>query len=386
MEKTIRYDYIIIAITLFLTLLGLATLYSASYQFASRQPLRFSTALGPISGNFIVILLMVVLFPVLASIDLKFLKKGAVLFILLFSVAVLNTLPFLPFFRNTGANTETFRWIYFKNSSGQILFSFQPSELIKLALPLYLAYILDKNKDRLNNFFYGFLPPAFITAVFCTLVLLQSNLSDAVFILFISLVICFVAGIGLLYYALAFGIIIPVGHRLIFGNKEGRWYDRLIGHSSLGSDPFGRDYQITTSLNALRTGGFFGKGIGQGTLKIILPEVHGDFVFASYAEESGFLGVLLYFLIIGVFAFICYKIAWQSKSRYNQLLIFGLATPIVCQTMLNIAVVAKIVPTTGIPLPFVSSGGSSLLVTLVSTAILVNIIRQTICMEGKYAG
>jgi cell division protein FtsW len=116
--------------------------------------------------------------------------------------------------------------------------------------------------------------------------------------------------------------------------------------------------------------------------------VHGDFVFASFVEETGFLGVLFYLMLVGAFAAIGYMVVWRSNNRFIQLFAFGLVTPIAVQTLLNIAVVVHIIPTTGIPLPFVSSGGSSLLVTLVAAALLVNITRRHIIsdgMEGQYA-
>jgi len=167
----------------------------------------------------------------------------------------------------------------------------------------------------------------------------------------------------------------PVAHRLIFGNKDGRWYQRVATWVSPQPSSPDMRTQIDFSLEAIKAGGFWGKGIGQGTLKIRMPEVHGDFVFASFVEESGFLGVLIYLVLLGIFAGIGYMVAWKSKSRFNQILAFGLVTPIVVQTLLNIAVVVHVIPTTGVPLPFVSSGGSSLLVTLCSAALLVNMAR-----------
>jgi cell division protein FtsW len=120
-----------------------------------------------------------------------------------------------------------------------------------------------------------------------------------------------------------------------------------------------------------------------------MPEVHGDFVFASFVEESGFLGVLFYLVLVGVFAGISYMIAWLNKDRFIQFLAFGLVTPIVVQTLMNIAVVAHIIPTTGVPLPFVSSGGTSLLITLASAALLVNMARRHVKSDdrgGRYVG
>jgi cell division protein FtsW len=280
------------------------------------------------------------------------------------------------------------RWIVLK-SGGSDSLSFQPSELFKLMLPVYLAYILDKNKNRLDTFTRGPLPPAIWTFVFCVLVLYQSNFSEAVLLALTGFVICFVAGIRLKWFIFALAAIVVSGFLLIFGDRDGRWYHRIANFGSQNLDPSDTGYQITMSLDAIRSGGFWGKGIGQGTLKTRMPEVHGDFVFASYAEESGFLGVLLFVALIGIFAAICYITVWKNKNMHMRLLAFGLVTPIVLQAMMNIAVAANIVPTTGVPLPFVSSGGSSLLMTLISSALLVNVTRQHILTDGtgeRYAG
>jgi cell division protein FtsW len=301
-----------------------------------------------------------------------------VIFLVMFTI-ILNIMPLLKPLRRDG---YAMRWIIIKDGIG-----FQPSELIKIVLPLYLAYILDKNNDKLDSVVYGPLPPVVVTALFCTLVLIQSNLSDAALIALTSMVICFIAGIRLRWFALALAATLPVVYKLIFGNKDGRWYQRIASFFSRRESPPDLRTQVDFSLEAIQSGGFWGKGIGQGTVKVRVPEVHGDFVFASFVEETGFLGVLFYLLLIGVFTAIAFMVAWRNKNRFIQLLAFGLVTPIVVQTLLNIAVVACIIPTTGVPLPFVSSGGTSLLTTLVSAALLVNIARHHIKsdMGGDYA-
>jgi len=376
----LRYDFILIAVVLLLTLFGLVTLYSASYLFALNQPQRFTNGLTPLIGNVTACALMIVLFPILALIRLEWLQKGWMVVLLVFITVVFNI---LPFFKTFQSNDYAMRWITLREGV-----SFQPSELIKIVLPLYLAYILDKNQDKLNIFVYGPLPPVLLTALFCTLILIQSNLSDAILIALTGILICFVAGIRLRWFALVLLAVIPVAYRLIFGNKDGRWYQRIATwFSQQPSSPDMRT-QIDFSLEAVKAGGFWGKGIGQGTLKVRMPEVHGDFVFASFVEESGFLGVLLYFVLIALFAGIGYMIAWKSRSRFMQIFAFGLVTPIVIQTLLNIAVVVHVIPTTGVPLPFVSSGGTSLLATLCAAALLVNMARRHIKSEGmggKYA-
>jgi len=379
-ERRIRYDFILIAVVLLLTLYGLVTLYSASYLFALNQPQRFTNGLTPLIGNVTACALMIVIFPILALIRLEWLKKG---WVVVFLVLITIGFNILPFFRTFQRNDYAMRWIILREGIG-----FQPSELIKIVLPLYLAYILDKNNDKLDSFMYGPLPPVVVTALFCLLILIQSNLSDAVLIALTSLTICFIAGIRLRWFAVVLVLAAPVVHRLIFSNKDGRWYQRIATFFSQEQSSSDLKTQIDFSLEAVRAGGFWGKGIGQGTLKIRMPEVHGDFVFASFVEESGFLGVLIYLFLMGIFAAIGYLVAWRSNNRFIQFLAFGLVTPIVIQTLLNIAVVVHIIPTTGVPLPFVSSGGSSLLVTLVSAALLVNVARRHVNSDkgGEYAG
>jgi len=385
--RLFRYDFFMLAAIILIMLLGLVVLYSASFLFASNQPSRFVSGWAPMSSNIVAILIMVFLFPILSIVNLDWFKKGWVVFLILLLTVLINMLPFFPLFQkaNHRPGFDAMRWIFIK-LPGQRSLSFQPSELIKVALPLYLAYILDKNKDRLDNFLYGPLPPVFVTTVFCFLVLRQSNFSEAALIALISMVICFVSGIRLRWFAAVIALMLLVGYQLTFGDTEGRWYQRIQNFTSNAPDESGAKYQAELSMEAVKAGGFWGKGIGQGTLKVRMPEVHGDFVFASYVEESGFLGVLFYIFLIGFFAWIGYKVAWRSGDRYCQLLAFGLVTSVVIQSLLNIAVVGKIVPTTGIPLPFVSSGGSSLLATLIGSALLLNVTRRYVLTEDKYAG
>jgi cell division protein FtsW len=374
-----------IAAVLLLMLLGIVILYSASFLFAENQPSRFPSGWAPMISNIIAVLIMFLLFPILSFINLDWFKKGWVVFLVLFLTVIINMLPFFHVFQkeNHRPGIDAMRWIFIK-IPGQTL-SFQPSELIKVALPLYLAYILNKNQDRLNNFFYGPLPPLLVTGIFCFLILRQSNFSEASLVALISMVICFVSGIRLRWFAAALALMLLIGYQLTFGDTEGRWYQRIQNFTSNAPDEYGEKYQSDLSLEAVKAGGFWGKGIGQGTLKVRMPEVHGDFVFASFVEESGFLGVLFYILLLGFFAWTGYKVAWRSDDRYYQLLAFGLVSSVVIQTLLNVAVVGKIVPTTGVPLPFVSSGGSSLLATLIAAALLVNIARRYVFMGEKYA-
>ena len=386
-----RWDYVLVATVVLLTLVGLVTLYSASYLFALNQPWRFGRGGGtPLFGNIVACVIMIFAFPFLAFVKLDVLKKEWLIIGLVLFTILLNLLPFVPFFQksNFEPGVDVRRWIIISRGGSDWL-SFQPSEMIKVVLPLYLAYILDKNTEKLNRFFYGPLPPAIVTAIFCALVVFQNNFSEVVLIVLISLAVCFVAGIRLRWFTIAAVLIVPIGYRMTFGDVGGRWYQRLDTFFNPGQDMLGTRYQIDMSLDAIRAGGFLGRGIGQGTVKTRIPEVHGDFVFASYAEEFGLLGVFMHLVLIGIFAGITFYVVWQNKDRFSQLLAFGLVAPIVLQTLLNVAVVANVVPTTGIALPFVSSGGSSMLMTLCASALLVNLARRHVLSldkEGWNAG
>ena len=381
-KRGLRYDFFLITVILLLTLLGLVTLFSASYLFTLNQPSRFPRGgLTLLSGNLTALIIMGAGFPILVLMKFEWLKKGGLVVFMVLLTLALNVLPLLKPFQGNG---YAMRWIVLRES-----ITFQPSELIKVVLPLYLAYILDKNNDKLGSVFYGPLPPFIVTLLFCVLVFLQNNLSDVFLIALISLAVCFAAGINMRPLFIILAVISVTAYMLILSDKEGHWYQRILSFISNEASPPELKTQIDFSLEAIKSGGFWGKGVGQGTLKIRMPEVHGDFIFASYVEESGFVGVLTYLALFGVFAGLSYQIAWRSGSRFARLLAFGLVTPITAQTLLNIAVVARIVPTTGIPLPFVSSGGSSLLVTLMSAALLVNIARHHINSEisgGNNAG
>jgi cell division protein FtsW len=204
---------------------------------------------------------------------------------------------------------------------------------------------------------------------------LQNNFSTAVFIALNALAVFFLAGVRLRYFFAAVVMLLPLSSLLIL-TKEHR-VRRLISFIRPEWEPQGAGYQVRSSLLTIASGGFWGKGIGQGTRKIAsVPEIHSDFIFTAFSEESGFLGVLIFFIIFGLFAFQGYRGGLRNSSLYRRLLACGLVTMIVSQALLNIAVVSGSVPATGIPLPFFSAGGSSLATTLICTGFIVNVSRH----------
>jgi cell division protein FtsW len=356
-------DHLLVASVLFLAGLGLVTLYSSSYAFAWRF---FGDGLYFFSRQAMLGLAGVVFFFIFSVIDLEFLRK----FIkpLVLGSILLCVLAFVP---GIGVNKNgAARWIGFGT------FTYQPSELVKLVLPLYLAHYFEKKKNGINELSKGIVPPALITGVFFVLIFLQNNFSTAVFLAFNALFIFFLAGVRFRYFFSALFMFLPTAAILVL-KKEHR-IRRFLSYIQPDFEPQGAGYQVSSSILTINSGGFWGKGIGHGTRKIAsVPEIHSDFIFSAFAEEMGFFGVMFFFILFAVFAARGYASAMKSEKPFNRLLGCGLVTMIVSQVLLNIAVTAGALPETGIPLPFFSAGGSSLATTLIMAGLVVNVSRTS---------
>jgi len=358
-QKTIHLFYFSVILLLGT---GLVTLYSASYSFASR----FFR-----DGNYFIIRQVifgaagVLLFFIFSRVNLAVLRKFIMPLVII--AAILCALTLFP-----GIGVERYgasRWIEIGS------FSYQPSEMVKFVLPLYLAHLLDKKADNLDSFYSGVLPPVLVTGLFFGLIYVQNNFSTAVFITFNAMIIFFLAGIPSRYFFAAVAMILPISALLVF-TKEHR-VRRLVSFIRPEWDPLGAGFQVNASRDAIISGGLWGKGIGEGTRKIAsIPEIHSDFIFSSYVEESGFIGILLLFALFAVFAILGYRAALKSETVFGRLLAAGLTTMITSQALLNLAVVSGALPATGIPLPFFSAGGSSLATTLVCAGLISNVARK----------
>jgi len=358
-QKTLHTFYFFIILLLGT---GLVTLYSASYAFSQR----FLN-----DGNSLIIRQLIfsgigiVLFVIFTRINLGILRKYIIILLgLAAALCVLTLLPDIGRERH-GAT----RWIEINS------ISYQPSEMIKFVLPLYLAHLLDKKGDKINDFFTGILPPVLVIGLFFILIYIQNNFSTAVFIVINALIMFFIAGIRYRYFISAFIIIMPVSMLLIF-TREHRWM-RIISFLRPEWEPMGAGFQVKASREAIISGGLLGKGIGEGTRKIAsVPEIHSDFIFSSYVEETGLLGIVLFFILFTVFAILGFSTAMRSETVFGRLLAAGLTTMVVSQALLNVAVVSGALPATGIPLPFFSAGGSSLTTTLICTGLIANVARK----------
>lgn len=245
-------------------------------------------------------------------------------------------------------------------------FNFQPSELIKLSLSLYFAKLVKSEKGPASFF----IP----LVVVLGLIMLEPDLGTTMVVAFIGVTQIFVSGINLIHFfgAGVIGILSVIG--LILASPYRR--DRLLTFLKVTEDPLGKGYHIRQVLLAVGSGGLFGLGIGASRQKFLfLPEAATDSIFAIIAEELGFVGAVFLICLICFFLYKCFKIAVNSKDVFNKILALGLTAWICGQTFLNIASMVALIPLTGIPLPFFSYGGSSLIMILVSCGILLSIQR-----------
>jgi cell division protein FtsW len=361
--RKFQADHVLIACVFLLAGVGLVTLYSASYAFGERF---YKSGLYFFSKQMIYSIIGLAAFFIASWVKLATLRKFIVPIVAI--TLVLCVLPFVPgvgVTRNGAA-----RWIRVTAST-----TFQPSELVKLTLPFYLAHIFSKKQDRINSLVSGILPPAMITLLFFVLIYLQNNFSTAVFITLNALLLFFIAGVRYRYFICGAIVLIPTSLFLVM-TKEHR-LRRVISFLVPNWEPQGAGFQVHSSLRSIGSGGFLGKGFGQGTRKIAsVPEIHSDFIFSSFSEETGLIGVFFFYFLFAAFTVHGFRAALKCQDMFRRLLGCGLVTMVSSQALLNIAVVSGAVPATGIPLPFFSAGGSSLIITLTIAGLIVNISRN----------
>lgn len=253
--------------------------------------------------------------------------------------------------------------------------SYQPSELAKLAMILYIAHWLDSKGERIKTLNYGLFPFAAITGIVCGLIVLQPALSTAILIGLISFTLFFVAGADL-KQVLAAGLVamvIFIALMLALDHASQRINDYMAAFR----DPQQASYQVKQALAALANGGYLGVGLGKGDQKFgPLPLAHTDGVFAIVGEEMGLLGSIGVVALLGFLAWRGFRVATRARDTYGFLLAVGVTAWISYQALINIAVITAVIPFTGMPMPFLSYGGSSMLTTMVGVGILLNVSRD----------
>ncbi len=362
MAKRLSVDKTLFTVTLLLVFIGLVMVFSASaviakerfgspYHFVLRQ---FGWALAGLAAMFVTMRL-----------DYRRYKHPAVVFSLM---GLTTLLLLLVFFLDRTHNTH--RWIRLG------VLSFQPSELAKPTIILFLAYFLEARTRSMDDLRGTLLPAIAPALVISTLILLEPDLGTSLACGAISAVVLFVAGVSLKYYAYALAPM-PLFFYIFVMRVPWR-YQRILAFMDPYSDPQGRGFHIIQSLIAVGTGGLAGLGLMEGKQKLFyLPEPHTDFIFAVTAEELGMIGATAVVVFFALFLYRTIRAAVITDDVFARYLATGIGAMVGVQALFNISVVLGLAPTKGIPLPFISYGGSSLFITLASVGVLLNITQQT---------
>jgi len=359
--KRVGIDKWLFGSTLLLVLIGVLMVFSASavtagekfgspYHFLLRQ---LGWAIAGIMAMF-----------ALMNVDYRRWKHPGVVFTFL---GLTTLLLVAVFFLDRSHNTH--RWIKMG------LMSFQPSELAKPALILFLAFFLENRIRSIDDWRHTLLPAILPAALSCLLIVKEPDLGTAVVCLAITAVVLYTAGMRLRYFAYSLIPIVPaITYLLVFVPWR---LARVKVFLNPNSDPQGAGFHIYQSLIAVGTGGLTGLGLMEGKQKLFyLPEPHTDFIFAVVGEELGLIGALAIVVLFLIFAWRGLRTALRCHDPFARLLAAGITTMVIVQAFFNVSVVLALLPTKGIPLPFISYGGSSLFVMLASVGVLLNISQQ----------
>ena len=368
MTRASETDRWLFGVTLMLCLLGAVMIFSASavtaqeqfghsYHFVLRQIVWLLAGLLGMFG--------------LMKMDYHKLREPAVVYTVLCAVLVMLVGTFF-----LDKSHATHRWIKF--GPAQI----QPSELAKLAVILYLAWFLDLRRRGITRLEFckddlmRTLLPAVGPILICVaLIVMQPDLGTSVDILLIMTAILFVAGLSWKWIAVGSAAALPVLFFLI--THVSYRQARLTAFLHPESDPQGAGFQLLQSLIAVGSGGFTGVGLMESKQKLFyLPEAHTDFIYAVICEELGFIGAAIVIALFAVYAWRGLRASFNAPDGFGRMLALGATSMVLFQSLINFAVVLGMMPTKGIPLPFVSYGGSSLLVMLLATGVLLNIAQQ----------
>lgn len=361
-KKPGQFDRVLFWLTIGLTIFGVIMIYNASVVEAHRDFLdKYYYLKYQTIWAFIGILVMILL----SFFNYKNLKKfSPFLFFINIIFLILVLIPGIGL-KIKGAS----RWLNLGS------FSFQPAELIKPTLTLYLAYLFSHKRV--------FLQFLFLIGIVAGLIMLEPDLGTTIVILITAFLVYFVAGasvIELLPLSLG-GFLLGLCLILISPYRK----SRLLTFLDPMRDPLGTSYHIRQVLIALGSGGLFGVGLGQSRQKYeYLPETTTDSIFAIIAEETGFVGAVIVILVFLMLIYRGFAIAQNTQDQFGRLLGTGITCWLACQTILNLATMVALVPLTGVPLPFISYGGSSLIVTLVGVGILLNISRFQVVHKKKH--
>ena len=357
-----KYDKLLLIAVILICIFGIIMIYSASSIWAEykyNDPFKFVKA----QSIFFIIGLLFIFILSKFNIDILY-KKANLILLICFILLVLVLIPGIGTIRNGSRS-----WF------GIGSLGIQPSEFAKIGLIIFVAKYLANNQKNVKDIKKGVLPILLVIGVFFALIMLEPDFGTAMVIVLTLIVMIFISGvklsffikIGILGLLGIVGLIIVAPYRM----------ERIVSFLNPWVDPLGSGYQIIQSLYAIGPGGLLGQGfLNSHQKQFYLPEPQTDFIFSIISEEFGFLGILI---VTSFIAFIFYriiKIALKENNLFKKYLAFGLGFGIIIQSLLNIAVVIGLIPVTGVTLPFLSYGGSSLLISMISIGIILNISKR----------
>ncbi len=365
MVKKLRTDWFLFAIAAGLALFGAVMVYSASAMIALRET-QGESQFTYFYKQFGFTVLGLVVMLAASKMDYRLYQNKTVVYGILGFTAML-LLAVYGFPSINGAR----RWIRFPGVS------FQPSEIAKIALPIFFAYFLTEKEHSVGELKETVLPCALVLGFFGALIMFEPDLGTTMVLCAIFVAVYFAAGAKWLHIALTLGSLLTIGvSALVFSPWRMK---RLLAFMNPWENSGDGSYQVVQGLYAIGSGGILGEGFAKGQQKLFyLPYPYSDFIFAVVGEELGLIGTLAVVIAFGLLLWRGTRAALLAPDRFGMLLGIGIITGIIVQALFNISVVISILPAKGIPLPFISYGGSSIVVTLFAVGVLLNI--------SQYAG
>jgi len=372
MTKKLRTDWFLFAIAASLALFGAVMVYSASAMIALRETQGESQFIYFYKQFGFTLLGLAVMY-LTSKVDYHLFQNKTVVYTILAVTAVL-LLAVYGFPSINGAR----RWIRFAGVS------FQPSEIAKIALPIFFAYFLTEKEDSVGELRETVLPCALVLGFFGALIMLEPDLGTTMVLCAIFVAVYFAAGAKWLHIILTVGSLLLIGVAALILSP---WrMKRLLAFLNPWENSTDGSYQVVQGLYAIGSGGILGEGFAKGQQKLFyLPYPYSDFIFAVVGEELGLIGTLAVVIAFGLLLWRGTRAAMLAPDRFGMLLGIGIITGIVVQALFNISVVISILPAKGIPLPFISYGGSSIIVTLFAVGILLNISQYAGTVAVKVA-
>ncbi|HET7220336.1 MAG TPA: putative lipid II flippase FtsW [Vicinamibacterales bacterium] len=361
MARKLKSDKLLFTATLLLVCTSVVMVYSASAVIANA---RYQMPYQFLFKQAAWVLIGLSLLPIVMRIDYRCYRQPMVVWTgIVIAFVSLVTVLFMP--EINGAS----RWL----AIGPL--GVQPSELAKIAVIIFVAALLERRMERINDVGYALLPIGIVVGGVVGLILREPDLGTAVSILVIAAAMVFAAGVSYRYVLGLVLVAVPALYVVVMSTEYRR--QRMLAFLDPWSDQLGSGYQMIQSMIAVGTGGIFGRGLMGGVQKLFyLPEPHNDFIYAVISEELGLIGATMVLACFCVITWRGLRTAMRAPDRFGAFLAIGLTMMIAFQALFNISVVLGLAPTKGIPLPFVSAGGSSLLISLLGMAILLNVSQH----------